>query len=276
MKIARLYRLFNPKTNRCFSVSLDHGFFNEASLLGGVENIRQIVETLVPAAPDALQLTLGLAPQLQRIPLRPKPALIMRADVTNVYNSPPPHLLYARMIEDPVAQAVRLDAACVVASLFSIPDQPEVSDQSMQNIMRLKFLCEQQGLPLMIEPLVFQPGTKGGGYAPNGDISKILPLVRQAVELGADVIKSDPTADIRLFHRVVEIAGDVPVLVRGGSRATESEIFLRTEEVLRQGAAGIVYGRNIVQHANPAAITRAFATMVHGGAKAIEAMRLLH
>jgi DhnA family fructose-bisphosphate aldolase class Ia len=275
MKIARLYRLFNPKTNRCFDVALDHGFFNEGAFLSGIENIQQAVETLVAAAPDAIQLTIGQAPQLQRIPLRPKPALVLRTDVANVYGTQLPRTLYSRMIEEPVAQAVRLDAACVVVNLFRIPDQPEVADQCIQNILRLKPQCEQYGMPLMIEPLVFQPNAKAGGYMVDGDINKILPLVRQAVELGADIIKADPSDDVLQYHRVIEIAGSIPVLVRGGSKAPEAEILIRTEELLKQGAAGIVYGRNIIQHPKPAAITKALMAVVHDGLTAPQAMRFL-
>jgi len=275
MKIARLYRLFNPKTNRCFDVALDHGFFNEGSFLSGIENIRKAVETLVAAAPDAIQLTIGQAPQLQRVPLRPKPALVLRTDVANVYGNQLPRTLYSRMIEEPVLQAVRLDAACVVVNLFRIPDQPEVADQCIQNILRLKPECEKYGMPLMIEPLVFQPNAKAGGYIVDGDLGKIIPLVRQAVELGADIIKADPTDDVLQYHKVVEVAGDIPVLVRGGSKAPEAEILVRTEELLRQGAAGIVYGRNIIQHPKPDAITKALMAVVHDGVSAVQAMRFL-
>ena len=48
----------------------------------------------------------------------------------------------------------------------------------------------------MIEPLVLQPNEKAGGYMVDGDLKKIMPLVRQAVELGADIIKADPTDDV--------------------------------------------------------------------------------
>lgn len=275
MKIARIYRLFNPKTNRCFDVALDHGFFNEGSFLSGIENIRKAVEVLVAAAPDAIQLTIGQAPQLQRVPLRPKPALVLRTDVANVYGNQLPRTLYSRMIEEPVLQAVRLDAACVVVNLFRIPDQPEVADQCIQNILRLKPECEKYGMPLMIEPLVFQPNVKAGGYMVDGDLGKIIPLVRQAVELGADIIKADPTDDVLQYHKVIEVAGDIPVLVRGGSKAPEAEILVRTEELLRQGAAGIVYGRNIIQHPKPDAITKALMAVVHDGVSAVQAMRFL-
>jgi DhnA family fructose-bisphosphate aldolase class Ia len=275
MKIARLHRLFNPRTGRCFDVAIDHGFFNEGSFLPGIENLPQAVATLVEAAPDAIQLTIGQAPHLQRLPVKGKPALVLRTDVANVYGTQLPKFLFSRIIDDPVGQALRLDAACVVVNLFRIPDQPELADQCIQNILRLKPLCDNYGMPLMIEPLVFQPNAKAGGYMVDGDPAKIIPLVRQAVELGADIVKADPTDDVSLYHKVIEVAGGIPVLVRGGSKAPEAEILARTSALLGQGAAGIVYGRNIIQHAHPGKITRALMAVVHDGATPAEAMAFL-
>jgi len=275
MKTARLHRLFNPATGRCFDVALDHGFFNEPSFLAGIENLPAAIATLVAAAPDAIQLTLGQAPHLQKLPVRGKPALVLRTDVANVYGTQLPRALFSRIIEDAVLQAVRLDAACVVVNLFRIPDQPEVADQCVQNILRLKPQCDHYGMPLMIEPLVFQPNAKAGGYMVDGDPHKIIPLVRQAVELGADIIKADPTDDVSIYRKVVETAGGIPVLVRGGSKAPEAEILARTAALLAQGAAGIVYGRNIIQHPKPAAMTRALMAILHDGATPAQAMKFL-
>lgn len=275
MKLARLNRLFNPSTHRCFDVAIDHGFYNEPGFLSGIENLPRVVETLVAAAPDAIQLTVGQARHLQSLPVRGKPALVLRTDVANVYGRQLPRALFSRVIADPVLQGVQLDAACVVANLFSIPDQPEVADQCVQNILAMKPQCDYYGMPLMIEPLVFQPNQKAGGYMVDGDPQKIIPLVRQAVELGADIIKADPTDDVSIYHKVIEIAGGIPVLVRGGSKASEEEILVRTETLMQQGAAGIVYGRNIIQHAHPAKITRALMAVVHDSVSAQAAMKLL-
>jgi DhnA family fructose-bisphosphate aldolase class Ia len=133
----------------------------------------------------------------------------------------------------------------------------------VENILRLKPDCERHGMPMMVEPLVFRPNEKAGGYMVDGDEIKIIPLVRQAVELGADVIKADPTDNIGLYHEVIRIAGGVPVLVRGGGKVGDREILQRTADLLAQGASGIVYGRNIIQHANPASITQALMGIVH-------------
>jgi len=271
MKSYRLNRLFNAKSARCFDVAIDHGFFNERGFLQGIEDMGQAVKTVVSAAPDAIQLTIGQAHYLQSIPGREKPSLVLRTDVANVYGSQLPRTLFSRMIDSPVEQALRLDATCVVVNLFRIPGEPEVMDQCVQNILRIKPDCDRHGMPLMIEPLVFQSNTKAGGYMVDGDLEKILPLVRQAVELGADIIKADPTDDVGVYGKVVQIAGTIPVLVRGGGRAPDAEILARTEQLIQQGAAGIVYGRNIIQHPDPAGMTRALMAIVHDGATAAQA-----
>ena len=48
----------------------------------------------------------------------------------------------------------------------------------------------------MVEPLVLRDNAEAGGYMVDGDVDKIVPLVRQAAELGADIIKADPTDDV--------------------------------------------------------------------------------
>jgi predicted Zn-dependent protease len=131
------------------------------------------------------------------------------------------------------------------------------------------------GIPMMIEPLVFQPNAQAGGYMVDGDAVKITHLVRQAVELGADVIKADPTDDVSLYHKVIETAGGIPVLVRGGGKVDDETILKRTQGLLEQGASGIVYGRNVIQHDNPTGITRALMAMLHDGASVTEALALI-
>lgn len=274
MKQYRINRLFNAKSGNCFDVAVDHGFFNEAGFLSGIENLDRAVLKLIEAGPDAIQLTLGQARLLQRVPGRLKPSLVLRTDVANVYGTKLPRALYSRMIEDAVEQAVRMDATCVVVNLFRIPEQPEVSDQCIQNIVRLKPQCERYAMPLMIEPLVFQPNAKAGGYMVDGDPNKIVPLVRQAVELGADIIKADPTDNVADYPRVIETAGDIPVLVRGGGKVSDEEILRRTHALMKTGARGIVYGRNVIQHTDPVGITRALMAVVHDGTTAEQAIKL--
>jgi fructose-bisphosphate aldolase, class I len=275
MKTYRLNRLFNPKSLRCFDVAIDHGFFNQPGFLTGIENISAAVMTVVDANPDAVQLTIGQARHLQSIPGKTKPALVLRTDVANVYGTVLPTVVFSRMIAEAALQAVRMDAACMCVNLFQIPGAPGVTDQCIENIIRLKLESEKYAMPMMVEPLVFQPNEKAGGYMVDGDLDKIQNLVRQAVELGADIIKGDPTDDVSVYHKVVDVAGGIPVLVRGGGRAPDEEILSRTEQLIQQGVSGIVYGRNIIQHPNPAGMTKALLAIVHDGATASEAVGFL-
>jgi DhnA family fructose-bisphosphate aldolase class Ia len=270
--LPRLNRLF-AADGRCLDVAVDHGFFNEVSFLSGIEDMQTAVTTLVDAAPDAIQLSPGQAHWLQDVPGPRKPALVLRTDVANVYHRELPEVLYSEVIEDAVGTALALDAACVVVNLLRLPDQPELLRRCVRNVMALRAACDPVGMPLMVEPLVFKPGS--GGYGVDGDPEKIVPLVRQAAELGADVIKADPTDDIADYHRVIQAAGGRPVLPRGGGRVPDEEVLRRTEALIAQGAVGIVYGRNIIQHENPAGMTRALMAVVHDGASAAEALAMI-
>jgi class I fructose-bisphosphate aldolase len=263
MKQYRLNRLFNSISGKCFDVAIDHGFFGENTFLQGIENIQKAIDIVVEANPDAIQLTLGQAPYLQVKKGKQKPALVLRTDTANVYGKKLFPKSFSLMIANPAEQAVRLDAACVCVNLFSIPGAPEVTEECIKNILQLLPESERFGMPVMIEPLVFKPNEQAGGYMVDGDPGKIIPLVRQAVELGADIIKADPTDDVNEYHRIVEIAGKIPVLVRGGGRASDEEILSRTKALMQQGVAGIVYGRNIVQHPKPMEITKKLMDIVH-------------
>ncbi len=275
MKQFRLNRLFNAQSGRCFDVAVDHGFFNQPGFLTGIEDMTKVVQTLVDAGPDAIQLTVGQARHLQNVRGRQKPSLVLRTDVANVYGKELPEKLFSRTIDEAMLQAVRLDAACICVNLLAIPDAQNVYAQCVENILKLKPQADFFGMPMMVEPLVFRPNAEAGGYAVDGDLTKIKHLVRQAVEMGADVIKADPTTNANEYHKVVQAASGIPILVRGGGRVSDEEILQRTREILDQGASGIVYGRNVIQHANPRAMTQALMRLVHEDASPEQAMEFL-
>ena len=91
--LARLQRLLAPD-GRCFDVAVDHGVFNEPSFLGGIEDMRRAVDTVVAAGPDAVQLTPGRRRCCRRVPGKAKPALVLRVDVANVYGTRLPRQLF--------------------------------------------------------------------------------------------------------------------------------------------------------------------------------------
>jgi len=269
----RLHRLFAPD-GKCLQVALDHGVANEPSTLPGMENLKQVVETVAASNPDGMILSLGQAHWLQDLGQKPKPALVVRADVMNVYTLPTPREVFCVFIDDVVEQAVVLDAAAIVVNLLWEPDRPDLHRQCTENVLHLKPLCARYGMPMMVETLVMMPdGT--GGYRINPDISKTVALARQAVELGADIVKADIAENLQDYHLVVEACAPRPLLPRGGPRVADPEILSRTFELMRQGASGVVYGRNVYQHAHPQRMIRACMAMVHDGATVEQAMAML-
>ena len=120
MKQYRLNRLFNAKVQPLLRCGGGSRLLQSTELLSGIEDMRKVVRTLVDAAPDAIQLTLGMARHLQEIPGRFKPSLVLRTEVANIYGKELPASRFSLMIEETMLQAVRHDAACVCVNLFQI------------------------------------------------------------------------------------------------------------------------------------------------------------
>ena len=267
---ARMNRMFTD--GGCLDVAIDHGVCNEPSFLAGLEDMRRVVDMLVDAKPDAIQMSYGQADLLQSQPGKDKPALVMRIDMGNPYNVQRHRVMWSMLQnhDEPIIGALEMDAACVVVNLFMLPDEPELFRQCVENISRVRASCRTYGMPLMIEPLVMLPNEVRGGYQVDGDAEKIVTLVRLASEMGADIIKADPTDNPADFHRVVE-AARVPVLVRGGGKEGLKSLLMKSATLMAQGAMGMVYGRNIYQHDKPKAVVDALMAMIHRGASGEEA-----
>ncbi len=267
---ARMNRLFTH--GGCLDVAIDHGVCNEPSFMIGLEDMAAVVDALVAAKPDAIQMAYGQADLLQARPEKDKPALVMRIDMGNPYNDQRHRVMWAQLqnTDEPIIGALEMDAACVVVNLFMLPDEPELFRQCVENIARVRASCAEYGMPLMIEPLVMLPNEVRGGYQVDGNAEKIVTLVRLASEMGADIIKADPTENPDDFHRVVE-AARCPVLVRGGGKEDLKNVLDKSARLLGQGAKGLVYGRNVYQHDNPKAVVAALVAMIHNGASGEEA-----
>lgn len=268
----RMNRLFQQ--GKCLDVAIDHGIANEPDFLIGLENIEGVMHNLIAAQPDAIQVNYGQADLLQRAAGR-KPALVMRTDVGNAYNAARHREMWAVLHnpEEPILAALQMDAAAVVVNLYLIPDEPGIFRMCVENIGRLRQACDRYAMPLMIEPLVMAPAGQGAAYGSLGDVEKIVPLVRLARELGADIVKADPTDQVEDFHRVVE-AARCPTLVRGGGKGELGAVLQKSAALMAQGASGMVYGRNVYQHDNPSRVVKALMAIIHQGASGPDALEI--
>ncbi len=92
--------------------------------------------------------------------------------------------------------------------------------------------------------------------------------VRILSELGADIIKTFHTIDFR--DTVVGCAA--PILTLGGSKyPKEIDALKAAQQQIKDGAAGVVFGRNAIQAENPIAFQKALIEVVRCGASAEDA-----
>jgi len=272
-KLPRAARLFNPKDKRLLNVAVDHGVFNEDRFLNGIEDMQKVMKTLVEAQPDVIQVTLGQARSMFTAGSQTGhrlPALVVRTDVANVYGTKAPPAPFCNL-QHPlvVEEAIRLDACAVICNLLLLPsDAPgagEVHQTCIKNVSHLRTECTKYGMPLIVEPLAFRWNNDSkDAFAMETSISVTRPLVRLACELGADIIKCDPPSDPVEFQSLVSVCTPCPVLLRGGEKGEESAIMAAAKALLDAGAAGLVYGRNIIHHEDPSYITKKFMSVVHG------------
>ncbi len=267
----RMHRLFS-QDGRCLVIALDHGIFHETSFVMGMEDIAEAVGRIVKTAPDAIQLASGQARILQSIPGPRKPALVLRVDTTNVYTRPVANRLFAVLTEQAVERALALDAAAIVVNLLSVPGHDELHEACLRHIAHLRTQCDRYGMPLMVEPLVMLPAPNGRVFESSLNAQAIAMLTRQAVEMGADLIKADASEDVAEFSRVVEAASGRPVLVRGGATMNPDVLLTRTAALLQRGAQGLVFGRNILQASQPDVLVGALLALLHGNASAEQAL----
>ena len=267
-------KMFNPKSNKCINIALDLGIFGDRSFAKGIENLATALPQILAGKPDVVQLNPGGLKIFNNLKLKSDVAIALRLDVTNVYEAREIDHAWDTANIATLELASDTNVAAVVLNLLNLDENSRLQEQCIQNIQIVVAKCKKLGIPLMVEPLVMT-AKPGASPASVGDVNKIASLVRQAVELGADLIKVDATTPMSDFNQVVQIASGVPVLVRGGGQVTPSELLERTRIAIDSGASGVVYGRNVVQHPNPAKFIKSIRAIVHQDATVADAIKIL-
>ena len=267
-------KMFHPDSGRCINIAMDLGVFGARSFSNGIENLPDALATIAGAGPDVIQLNPGGFRTLKDAGVADQVTVALRLDVTNVYEPRVVKKAWDTAHPNTLEDANHPSVGCVVLNLLEVDNDTALQEQCISNIQEIGALARQRGISLMVEPLVMT-SNKDGGSSSVTDPEKIATLVRQAVELGADIIKVDPVEPMERFSEVVEIAHPIPVLVRGGGKVTTRELLERTRIAMDVGARGVVYGRNVVQHPNPATLIAALAAIVHQGASVDDALALV-
>lgn len=266
----RTSRILNPESGNGIVVAIDHGLF--IGPLPGIENAGKAIDTLLPGQPDAIQMTPGVTrANLHKFYGKNKPGIIVRLDATNIWRKKPApkegYYTYVASVKD----AVQLGGDAVVTFLFAGYDTDAQEADNLQTLATIAAEARGYGVPFIVEPLAIQ---KGASVVRDFEIMKLI--IRMASEIGADLIKADFPESRQQFEELVGIAS-APILVRGGPKMdSDQEMLQMVKDAMDGGARGIVFGRNVWQHAIPAKILRALAAIVHekqSVARALEALK---
>ncbi|MBI4136847.1 aldolase [Candidatus Roizmanbacteria bacterium] len=143
-----------------------------------------------------------------------------------------------------VEEAMDLGAQAVGYTIYPGSTHQE---EMMNDFARVEEVAHKNNLPVIL--WLYPRGKKVEGKEKSAEIA--IYAARIGLELGADLLKMYYPDDPAVFPEMVKAAGRVKILVSGGSKETDEELFATAERVMKEGAAGMAVGRNIWQSKNP-------------------------
>lgn len=237
-------------------IAMDHGMGMPVN--PALDDTAEKIKAIVRGGADAILTTAGIVKKYGD--LMSNIGVIMRADggyaQMSVQGKGAPRLMYT--VED----ALRLGADAVVCNGF--PGTTYEAD-CLQNVAELVSEGNQWNVPVMGEML---PG--GFAHDVEWNIDNLKLTCRTGCEYGASIIKTTYVGPAEEFKKVVD-ACYAPVVILGGAAAKDlTGLFDCIEQAMSVGAAGVAIGRNVWNHKDPEAVTRALVDLVHNGAKAAD------
>ena len=214
---------------------------------------RVILKKVVDAGVDAVMLLPGMAYLTHEVWAN-KTALIVK--VTSKTNLRPEDQRMLQSIFGYVEDAVALGADAVAATVYW---GSQYEDAMLSMWFSVREAAERYGLPCLQLAYPRGPAIKN-----MYDVEIVKYGVRAAIESGADLIKTYYTGSKETFAEVVKVATGIPVLMSGGPAREKPIEFLKdVKNVMEAGARGVVVGRNVFQHKNPAGMIKAIMSIVH-------------
>ena len=263
-KDIRLQKLFARGKNLVIS-AVDHVV--EYGDQAGLEDARQAIENCRET--DALLLPRFMLERNWDLFAAPQgPVPVVRINWSASFYYPLNYREGFTTICTTVEEAVAAGAGAVICSLFLEEKQNRALETAnvalFAEIVRQK---ERLGIPLIGECYVVEhrEKTRGEVHAKVKRVSRIM------AELGADLVKTFYTGP--RFHEVVANT-PVPVFTIGADKLnSDLEVLHKAYDSVRQGARGIIFGRNIFMSKKPHALVRALKEVVNNGATPKEAHR---
>ena len=255
-KTRRLRRIIKGDL-RTLIIAMDHGV--TVGPVRGLENMQETVRNVVKGGADAVLFHKGIAKHVDTL----GSGLIVHVSASTKVGSKP----NLKVDVCTVQEAIMLGADAVSAHINIGSEEEHVMLHSLGNLSRE---CDSFGMPLLAMMYPRGPNIKN-----DHELEIVMHAARIGAELGADIVKTVYTGDVESFRRVVGSC-PVPIVVAGGAQAdSDREVLELAEDSMKAGAAGLSFGRNVFQHANPSAMTEALTSIVHRGNTAAEASKKL-
>lgn len=261
-KRIRLGRLFRPESGNSLIVAYSHGV-----LLGpspGMRGLREMRATVAQlAGADGIMLAPGLVDKLEEnFAGRDRPSLVLHLDWTNFSRRILPYEQGAQTGLATIEEAAAAGADGVMTYLLLGHDDPAVEAAEVARNAAVARACERYGLVHVIEP---RHGLERRSPELKLDPAIMQLYCRVAGEIGADVIKCVWSGSVESMAAIVESC-IAPVLMAGGAQQEDFAAALAlAQAAMGAGCRGLVFGRNIYQHPEPAVALAALLDIVHGG-----------
>jgi len=252
-KQIRMRRLIRQETNSSVICALDHGMTSPVFLDGLFNTLARTREAVAGGA-NVFMMSRGFANrcagEFQR-----DTALALMLSASSA-GRPAGQVITAI---GSVEEALRLGADAVVVYTALAGDN---EDWMISYLSDVGEACEELGMPLIAEaewPNAYQTLDT---FSTNLGNDYLKRNARLCAELGADIVKVNWSGDAGSFGEIVR-ACNSPVVIAGGTVVSDAELLTRFEQGRGVGAVGCSVGRNIFQHSNPEAMTRAIARVWH-------------
>jgi predicted phospho-2-dehydro-3-deoxyheptonate aldolase len=257
-KTIRLRRLCHGASGRILVVPMDHGI--TVGPVPGLEDLSARISDADAGGATAVVVHKGEVPAFVDA-ASTRAGLIVHLSASVSHQVDPNRKVLVGTVEEAVMLGA--DAVSVHVNIGSPTTEEMVADAGM-----VAHDCRLLGMPLLV--MVYPRGPEiDDPYDPD----LVAHCARAAEEVGADIIKTNFTGDAGTFGRVVG-AVRAPVITAGGPPSEDPLAPLRQAAgTVEAGGAGVACGRNVFQHRDPEAMTRALASVLFEGASAEEAAR---
>ncbi|MCK4797219.1 MAG: 2-amino-3,7-dideoxy-D-threo-hept-6-ulosonate synthase [Spirochaetes bacterium] len=258
-KAIRMERIINRNTKKTVIIPMDHGV--TAGPINGLIDMSKAVDMVAEGGANAVIGHIGLPKYGHRHSGKDIGLILHLSASTSL--SPKPN---KKILVNTVENALRIGADGISIHI-NIGDENEA--EMLKDFGKIAIECSYWGMPLIA--MMYPRGPK---IPDEKNVEAVKIAARVGAELGADFVKTNYTGDPDSFAKVIE-GCPAPILIAGGSKLNDEELFKMIEGAMQAGAKGISIGRNAFQHKNPVQFVKAACAMVHNNLSTKEAIEML-